>query len=224
MDSRNQFQNEARFSDIVWVSEIHGVSQNYQVYRHLIPILRKIGYTSVALEYPSDLNGEFNENKFSKYQNIQDGRFSQESLDFFRWLDLQEINRGCFDISSPADQQNREYLMAQNLMSLFHKEKTLVISGGFHSQKRLQRINDHDILPQSGVVEQVTSKKIVRIGIKYLAGQFYNFSLKKLTSEMKSYDELKLNFGDISRNIDASLDENWWIHSGPATPIHLLNQ
>jgi hypothetical protein len=220
--SGNDFLNEARISDLVWIGETHGIQQNYLLYQLLITLLFKNGYKIVALELPIDLEVN-SKSLWNKFIDYQDGRISKESYKFINWMIKNNIKYICFD-SNNSDQQQREYQMAENLMSKTAGAKSIVITGSFHSQKSLQKVDNRNIIPMSGVVENAQQSTILRLGIKYLGGSCFNYKIKEINRSHVNFDELSLNFGEFSYNSNSFSDVKFWIHGGVASPVTLLTK
>lgn len=217
MNNLSSFDQDITDTNLVWIGEIHGIKENYAVYKHLINLYN---FNQIALEYPTDLEF-FTKSRFLKYRDYQDGRFSQESLDFFNWLKNKKII--CFDnrAEKTDDLQKLETQMANILLSRLTNNKTLVISGNFHSQLKPHLISDTYITPAASIIKQKI-KQMVTIGLKYSGGKFYNFGLKKIDRNLTNFDNKSLPFGKIVINDNPLTTDKWWFHVGIASPITLL--
>ena len=77
-------------ADILWVGEVHGIKENYLIYRKLI---EDFDFEQVAIEYAEE-GGIY-----------QDGRFSKQSDEFLNWLKDKNIKVICFDNRNWSDDQ-----------------------------------------------------------------------------------------------------------------------
>ena len=148
----SEFLQKVEKISCLWVGETHGIAKNYKAYKLLIGKLMPLGFNTIALEMPEDLEN-FSRKNFLKYAHYFDGRFSKESLNFFEWLEnLEGIRILCFDVRTPkATQQEDEEQMARNLLSkIGKKEKVLVLSGSFHSGTDKQQT----VLPMAGIEKE----------------------------------------------------------------------
>lgn len=206
--------------DLVWISETHGIANNFKAYKLLISELINVGFKSIALEYPEEFEN-FTVRGYRNFSNYEDGRFSEESLQFFQWLRRLNLKMFCFDVRHLLkSQQEGEDLMAENLLSkLKQNEKTMVISGSFHGR----RANVGDITPMAGIVEKA-GYKILPVFLKYAGGHFYNFGLKEEDDQFLDFDEQNLPFGIMTINTNPLVDCDYWFHVGRAKPVKLLSK
>lgn len=193
---------EIRKNQILWVGEVHGVKENYLIYKKLINWIR---FCQVAIELPN--NGE----------QYDDGRFSVQSNEFINWVNKHGIKLIYFDKREAVDeQQTGERKMAESLINQIGEEKTLVISGNAHYRIDELVIGGKKVVMMAALVAE-KGIKMIRLGIRYAGGEFYNFGAKKFTREMYDFDKENLPFGTISKEKDG-----WYIHAGLATKIDLI--
>lgn len=200
--------------NLLWVGETHGIANNFLAYKQLLQ-----NFQTVALEYPEELE-QFTEEKFMKYASYQDGRFSHESLDFFKWLQTTNLRVLCFDVRDAVkSQQEGEDVMAENLMSkLTTDSKALVITGSLHGRRKPVQ----QVIPQAGLMENA-GYKIMPVGLKYAGGQFFNFGLKQQDNKFLDFDDQNLPFGTVTTNTNELVDVKYWFHVGEALPVKLFD-
>jgi hypothetical protein len=218
MDLWLEFEKDFKKNELIWIGEIHGIKENYYIYKYLI---ERFNFNQVALEYPQELQ-LFSKDKFLKYKNYKDGRFSQESFEFFNWLYEKHINLICFNNRLPTgDQQAQEDQMAKLLIKEYKTEKVLVITGNFHSQLTKQ-YTPNKILPMAALVK-LRINNLLNIGISYAGGNFFNFGIKEINKNFVNFEDRKLSFGKITKNNNPLVSNKWWLHAGKATPVRLLS-
>jgi len=216
----SEFLQKVEKISCLWVGETHGIAKNYKAYKLLIGKLMPLGFNTIALEMPEDLEN-FSRKNFLKYAHYFDGRFSKESLNFFEWLEnLEGIRILCFDVRTPkATQQEDEEQMARNLLSkIGKKEKVLVLSGSFHSGTDKQQT----VLPMAGIVKEKIEENLVAMEFKYQKGHFYNFGMRKFTKKFHHFDSKNLSFGKIT--LDQNGDTKYFFHCSRSVPVTLLKE
>lgn len=214
------FLKEVEKIKFLWVGETHGIVNNYRAYKLLIKKIIPFGFNTIAMEMPEDL-AKFSRKNFLKYANYFDGRFSEDSLKFFEWLDgLGGIKILCFDVRTPdATQKLGEEQMARNLLSkIDNREKVLVLTGSFHSEINKQQ----EVLPMAGIVKKKFGEKLLVMDFKYKEGRFYNFGLRKFTRKFHHFDDNSLTFGKITLNERGKVSAKYFFHCSGAVPVKLL--
>lgn len=168
--------------DIIWFGEIHGILENYHIYKTLIPELRKLGFKTILWEMPSYFSSES--------QDTEDGRINPFSRDFFRWVhlhiqtgDLENLilfgNKIPQSETGPIDYEKR---MSEEMLDFFNNrtfKKTVIITGNYHMRRSKEKHGDS----QKRCIEyfeNISKLKILSINIKYSRGTFYNYGLKEL--------------------------------------------
>lgn len=218
--SWTKFLQEVQRIDCLWVGETHGIANNYKAYKFLIKKITPLGFNTVALEMPEDLE-IFSTKNFLKYSGYFDGRFSKDTLNFFEWLkSLEKIKVLCFDVRTPnASQKEGEEQMASHLLSKMSSSgKVLVITGSFHSETTKQKA----VLPMAGIVKQKLGEKLMTMELKYGEGTFYNFGLRKFTKKFLHFDDKALPFGKIILNKKGKVGARYFFHCSKASPVKLL--
>lgn len=218
--NKERFFKEAEKSDIVWLGEIHGIRENYSLYKILITKLINKGFKNLATELPTDNHPEY-----------KDGRFSEQSEEFLEWLgilvkkgNLEKIIRFDERGSEGKNQQDSEKKLAEVLLRELPNSKTIIISGNFHSQTKKQRVSSKTyVLPAAGVVAKRTNLKILPVDLKYAGGKFYNFGIRNITPELLSFDPQAMPFGSFTMEHSNNGWDRWSIHAGIVSPVSLLN-
>ncbi len=218
----SNFLKKVEKVNCLWVGETHGITGNYKAYQLLIQKLIPLGFSTVALEMPEDFE-KFSRKIFLKYGHYFDGRFSENSLKFFEWLEgLEGIKVLCFDVRTPeATQKKAEEQMALNLLSkVSREEKFLVLTGSFHSGTEKQQA----VLPMAGYIKEKLGEKLMVVELKYKKGYFYNFGLRRLTGKFHRFDDESLSFGKITSSPAGKVGAGYFFHCSRATPVTLLEQ
>ncbi len=177
----DQLQKQFEKSKLITVGEMHGVQQNYDIYRFLI---KSLGVEQVALELPKYLVGfleQCNGNDFfdsvilARLQTYSgDGRISESAIDFIKYLkqvdvDLKLIDNHKFtnDQSGSEYSKLRDCIMAQEITQLTqNNQRTLAIAGNYHTDPNREG-SFSNILDKNG-------KLFVSSEIEYRSGEYYN--------------------------------------------------
>jgi len=198
-------------SDLIWIGEIHGIKENYAIYKKIIPDLAKNGFKNFLWEMESD----FSETSIDS----EDGRINRFSINFLKWVNKQ-IKNGRLEkltfFGNVGNDGNGSYdeKMAAQFIDRFENKKSIVISGNFHMGGP---INDREgIQPCLTFVKNKTGLKILKIGVKYAGGNLYNYGIKKMSKTFYFGDENNLKFGTITKNIN---DETFFVHAGKAHAV-----
>jgi hypothetical protein len=76
--NKKDFLKLTKNYQVIWFGEIHGIQENYEAYRMIVPILARIGFKNILWEMDSDFSGK------SPYS--EDGRINPFSIDFLGYI------------------------------------------------------------------------------------------------------------------------------------------
>jgi hypothetical protein len=207
---KKDFEN----ANIVWIGEVHGAIQNYTAHKELISTLYESGFKTIFWEMPADSSIYF-----------PDGRFSSHSRAFLKWLELlkdkKHIELFLFDkrhtLSSTMSAQKKEDILATELLDKI-TDKSIIITGNFHSQLRNQLVENNTITPCAAIVKkQLAQFSFLIIGYSYHGGEIFNFGKVSIPTDYFAFNNKSA--GDIYKNENPLRDEHYWINIGKASPI-----
>lgn len=197
----NQIIDEAQDCDLVWIGEVHGIQENYQVYKTLLPALFDLGFDNLLWEMPSG----FNENS----KNSEDGKINPYAVDFLRWLEEQKKsnvlkNFGFF--GQIYEFSDYERSMADQLKNILEttKSKTIVLTGNYH-------LKNKNIKSAQEYIGEETKLKILKIELGYSGGTFYNYGIKTI----RKLNDAEPKFGEVSKKADM-----YTFHVGEAHAVY----
>jgi hypothetical protein len=196
-DSKFEFYNldlailseQLERAKLLVVGEMHGVKQNYDVYRFLV---EELGIQSVGMEIPeNDFSFLKNLDKLAiedplvklkmKLSQYKDGRFSKSLLDFVASLKSANKNLFLFDNGKhnfeKSHEQNaiiRDRAMTRSILDNFTNQKTLVIAGNYHTQREREGSMAHFLSQE---------RDFTTAEINYLSGQYHNFGSKEFKTQ-----------------------------------------
>lgn len=165
--------------------EVHGVMQNYDIYKFLV---EKLGVKAVGMEIPNKkfeflkrLDQTSVKNPLVRLKlrltQYDDGRFSESLLDFISYLKKMGVELFLFDNGedgfNKSHEENaviRDQAMAKDILAHSKNQKTLVIAGRYHTQSSRQGSMAHFVSQQRNFTE---------VELEYLSGKFHNFGLRE---------------------------------------------
>ena len=184
--------------DLIWLGEVHGIRENYDVYKILIPYFIKNGFKNIFWEMPDDFS--------EKSKHTEDGRVNPFSVEFFKWVKDQikkkKIDKLVFfgnlkvKESSPGTSNLYELNMAKELLKLLPANtKTVIITGNYHMIDLMSKGEGKK--SAFNFLEEKSNFSILRIFLEYSIGTFYNFGLKELMPK-RPYSGDVPKFGTIT--------------------------
>jgi len=207
------FLKTSKKYDLVWIGEIHGIKENYRAYKEIIGKLSKNGFKNIIWEMKSDFS--------EKSDDSEDGRINPFAVSFLKWMNNQikagELEKLTFlDAIKNNDNKHLSYdeIMATELINNIENKKNIIITGNFHMGGPLN-IRE-DVEPCLDFVKSKTNLKILKIGIKYAGGHFYNYGTQKLPKDFYFGDKKNLGFGTITKNINSDI---FFFHINRAHPV-----
>lgn len=204
-------------ANILLIGEVHGIKENVALLRSFVRAYLKEArdYKLVlAFEWPHELTAEIDTylqgqgslrwKKWS-FRTFRDGRISREHIHFLGWL--KKINRQlpgnrriltrCFDVAEKG-WNKRDKKMAETLLQRGASKNTMVIAmmGNLHARKKPFSLDGVRYVPLG---YHMPRNAVVSIKLEYLAGYFYNISLKKIPPRRKSPTTIMLGLKKINR-------------------------
>ena len=213
MIKEETFLKTSKKYDLIWIGEIHGIKENYRAYKEIIGKLSKNGFKNIIWEMKSDFSEKSNDS--------EDGRVNPFAISFLKWtknkIKTGELEKLTFlDAIKNKDNKHLSYdeIMAIELIGNIENKKNIVITGNFHMGGPLN-IRE-GVEPCLNFVKRKTNLKILKIGIKYAGGDFYNYGTRKLSKDFYFGDKGNLDFGAITKNRN---DNVFFFHVGKAHSV-----
>ncbi len=186
--------------DLVWIGEVHGIRENYDAYKIILPKLARNGFKDILWEMPYDFSRES--------MSTEDGRISSFSIDFLEWIHNQ-IEAGkldgltLFGNRKPEKKNGTidyEETMAEEMLEIIRgneAKKYVILTGNYHMQKSDKRGSTTEKCID--YIEKKTELKILTIELKYSGGTFYNYGARKLPDSSTARDAKleTLEYGDV---------------------------
>ena len=194
-----QLSNQFDTYGLLVAGEVHGVMQNYDIYKFLV---EKLGVKAVGMEIPNK-KFEFLKNLDQtsvkdplvrlklRLTQYDDGRFSESLLDFISYLKKANVELFLFDNFQPdfskSKEENaviRDQAMAKGILENSKNKKTLVIAGRYHTQSSRHGSMAHSLSQQ---------RNFAKVGLEYLSGKFHNFGSREFEdSKNPASDNIQL--------------------------------
>lgn len=213
MIKEETFLKTSKKYDLVWIGEIHGIKENYRAYKEIISKLSKNGFKNIIWEIKSDFSEKSNDS--------EDGRINSFAVSLLKWMNnkikTRELEKLTFlDAIKNKDNEHLSHdeIMAIELIDNIENKKNIIITGNFHMGGPLN--TRKGIEPCLNFVKSKTNLKILKIGIKYAGGHFYNYGTQKLPKDFYFGDKENLEFGTITKN---RKDNTFFFHVGRAHPV-----
>lgn len=206
----NSIKNKIKGKKLILFGEIHGTKEIPNLIEEFLIDIAKEEDFDLCLEIPEEFQkniNEFfeqgNENKlkeisfFSKPYN-QDGRGSLEYLNLIKKIYEINIeynkNIKIFCIDSDANnQEEKEQLIASNIIKVLKNKKIFVILGEVHASKGFISLYEKRFLPAGAILFNKLKNKMFSIRILPTKGRFFNFGVKEI-SENDLNDSINNNF------------------------------
>jgi len=213
MIKEETFLKTSKKYDLIWIGEIHGIKENYRAYKEIIGKLSKNGFKNIIWEMKSDFSERSNDS--------EDGRMNPFAVSFLKWMNnkirMGELEKLTFlDAVKNKDSKHLsdDEIMAIELIDNIKNKKNIIITGNFHMGGPLNV--RENIEPCLDFVKSKANLKILKIGMKYAGGHFYNFGVRKLSKDFYFGDKENLDFGTITKNRDKDI---FFFHVGRAHPV-----
>ena len=191
-----EIHNKTINKNLVIFGEIHGTKEIPDLLSKFLSEIAKEEDFNLCLEIPQEFQKNIED--FFRDKKFNDGR---NSLEYFRLIQsLKNLNKRygrdikifCIDaksnviIDNKSNAQNtRERIMAGNITKHLNK-KTFVILGCVHASKNIIRFQEKIIVPTGNILYKKLRDKMFSINILPIAGEFYNFGVKKITGNLDS--------------------------------------
>jgi len=185
-------------SRVILFGELHGTKEIPKILLKLFRRLSKEYPFNLCLEIPSKYQryiNRFFDTGNEKYllmidffndKNQMDGRNSLEYYNLIKILYVlkDKINIYCIDVNKLKNQNDREKLMANNIMKILNSnKKTFVILGNIHASKNKISFNSLEIIPTGYILHNKLKDKIINILFVCENGSFLNIKEKKINEE-----------------------------------------
>lgn len=206
----NNLINKFKHKQLILFGELHGTKEIPIILSKLFLNFSKNEYFNICLEIPKKY--QENINNFLKSGNEQylskidfftnskqrDGRNSLEYYNLIKSIYKlnNEINIYCVDVNEPKEQNQREIMMAENIINnLSLNKKTFAILGNIHASKNKLSFNSLEIIPTGYILHNKLKDKIISILFVCENGSFFNIKEKKINKEY--FEGFKKNFDYI---------------------------
>ncbi len=177
--------SELEKSKLFLLGEIHGVRENPQI---IYTLFKKFGFRNLALEWDSSLK-EVAEGflksgtlDFNALKNSPDGRITAGHFALLKKLREEGLldELVCFDQGGGGGWDERDALMAKNILTRPLHTKTLVVAGNLHTQTQPVFIENEEHHPLGeNLKKQIPN--ILSGKIQYSRGEYHNFGRRKIT-------------------------------------------
>lgn len=198
-------KDKLKEKEIFFFGEVHGTKE--------IPLILSLFFEfidypyNLALEIPSDYQERINNYLKSGDENVvynclffknseeSDGRNSQEYINLIKkiyLLNKNKINKIkilCVDISLDtmiSSQNERESIIAGNLLKAAKFKKLFVVIGNVHAYKNIFTYENNNIYT---VAYLLRKEKVLSISLLPTKGEFYNLGLRQMKSYKPQYKE-----------------------------------
>ncbi len=176
-------------SKLFLLGEMHGVKENADI---IYTLFKKFGFRQLALEWRPELKEvaeHYLETGKLNTETIEGGEYGHITAGHFALLKKLK-SEGllekfiCFDgIPSDGSFNERDKIMAKNILNNISDDPTLVVSGNLHS-KTESFVHDNDFNEYHPMGKNI-KKEIPRVPsgkIMYLQGQYYNLGIKDMAN------------------------------------------
>lgn len=138
---------------------------------------------------------------FFAYTVNSDGRNSFEYINLIKNLRLlnKKYNREIkiFFVDSDSNtQENKEKNISENTIKILSNKKTFMVLGDIHASKNQFSLGRLNIIPAGSMLFNKLREKMFNVRIIPLKGNFYNFGIKEISSNMLN-DLFNKNFDYI---------------------------
>lgn len=173
---------------IIIFGEIHGTKEIPKILSQFFFKLAKQENFNVCLEIPSDFQNNIED--FFKNKEFDDGR---NSLEYFNLIQsLNNINKE-YDknikifyidvlLYEKISQNEREKIMAENIIKSLEDKKVFVILGNVHASKIPIKFQDINIITTGTRLYKKLNGEMFSINFVSKKGSFYNFGIKEINN------------------------------------------
>src|SRR3989344_7479474 len=205
----NELINKLKWKNLTLFGEIHGTKEIPLILFKFFKILSKKESFNVCLEIPEIYQKNINDFLKSGYEknllninfftdkNQRDGRNSLEYYNLIKSLyNLKnKIGIYCIDTNIPKEQNEREMLMADNIIKTSSlNKKTFVVLGNIHASKNKIILNSLKITPTGYFLYKKLGNNMTNVLLVCKKGFFFNIEKKKINENDFKYflDEFDL--------------------------------
>lgn len=174
---------------IILIGEIHGTMEIPLILKEYFKLIENSFEFNIAVEIPSNYQKKMDlflstgktkiisETNF--FRNRDDGKNGLEFLELLKsFCYLKNANVFCVDVNENSfngTQQERENIIAKNILKIGSKNKIFAILGNVHAG------NFKNGFKSAGyIIKKAGSGEVFNVNLAPLSGEFYNFGFKKV--------------------------------------------
>jgi len=203
--------NKIEDNKIILFGELHGTKEIPMILSNFFDKFVKNNNFNIFMEIPDEEQENVNnfllsgdeklllQTEFFKNNYNNDGRNSLEYFEFIKNIYLlnkkfkKKIKIFCIDISNITLVEERDNIMANNVIKNLEKEFNFVIVGNLHASKKCINFDDFCFKTLGSFIYKNYKNQMISINILPETGQFFNNSIEKVP-DLNEFKEISKNY------------------------------